>query len=94
MGKAQLQLYRQKTEELINDSLMRYAPMKQVEIRGIQIEVPSRVSCLSHRDYNKKYGTQLQDVPVMNKAVRFACENEPELWAKQQHMIEEIQRIR
>ena len=94
MGKAQLQLYRQKTEELINDSLMRYAPMKQVEIRGIQIEVPSRVSCLSHRDYNKKYGTQLQDVPVMNKAVRFACENEPELWVKQQHMIEEIQRIR
>lgn len=94
MGKAQLQLYRQKTEELINDSLMRYAPMKQVEIRGIRVEVPSTVSCLSHRDYNKKYKTQLQDVPVMNKAVRFACENEPELWAKQQHMIEEIQRIR
>ena len=94
MGKAQLQLYRQKTEELINDSLMRYAPMKQVEIRGIRVEVPSRVSCLSHRDYNKKYGTELQDVPVMNKAVRFAKENEPELWAKQQHMIEEIQRIR
>lgn len=94
IGKAQLQLYRQKTEELINDSLMRYAPMKQVEIRGIRVEVPSTVSCLSHRDYNKKYETQLQDVPVMNKAVRFAKENEPELWAKQQHMIEEIQRIR
>jgi len=94
MGKAQLQLYRQKTEELINDSLMRYAPMKQVEIRGIRVEVPSKVSCLSHRDYNKKYETQLQDVPVMNKAVRFARENEPELCAKQQHMIEEIQRIR
>lgn len=94
MGKAQLQLYRQKTEELINNSLMRYAPMKQVEIRGIRVEVPSTVSCLSHRDYNKKYGTELQDVPVMNKAVRFAKENEPELWAKQQHMIEEIQRIR
>jgi len=58
------------------------------------VEVPSTVSCLSHRDYNEKYGTQLQDVPVMNKAVRFAKENEPELWAKQQHMIEEIQRIR
>jgi len=94
MGKAQLQLYRQKTEELINDSLMRYAPMKQVEIRGIQVEVPSTVSCLSHQDYNKKYGTELQDVPVMNKAVRFAKENEPELWAKQQQMTEEIQRIR
>jgi len=94
MGKAQLQLYRQKTEELINDSLMQYAPVKKVEIRGLQVEVPSTVSCLSHRDYNEKYGTQLQDVPVMNKAVRFAKENEPELWAKQQHMIEEIQRIR
>lgn len=94
MGKAQLQLYRQKTEELINESLKRYAPTKMVEIRGIQVEVPSLVSCLSNRDYNKKYGTELKDVPVMNKAVRFARENEPELWAKQQHMIEEIQRIR
>ena len=94
MGKAQLQLYRQKTEELINESLMRYAPIKTVEIRGLQVEVPSLVSCLSHRDYNKTYGTQLQDVPVMNKAVRFARENEPELLAKQQEMIQEIQRIR
>ena len=30
----------------------------------------------------------------MNKAVRFARENEPELLAKQQEMIEEIKRIR
>ena len=36
MGKAQLQLYRKKAEELINDSLERYAPTKKVEIRGIQ----------------------------------------------------------
>ena len=94
MGKAQLQLYRQKTEDLINDGLRRYAPTKVVEIRGIEVEVPSLVSCLSHRDYNKQHGTRLQDVPVMNKAVRFARESEPELWAKQQQMIEEIQRIR
>ena len=94
MGKAQLQLYRQKTEELINECLMRYAPMKTVEICGIEVEVPSLVSCLSHRDYNKKYGTQLKDVPVMNKALRFARENEAELWGKKQQMIEEIQRIR
>lgn len=93
-GKAQLQLYRQKTEDLINESLMRYAPMKTVKIRGVEVEVPSTVSCLSHRDYNKKYGTQLQDVPVMNKAVRFARDHEPELLAKQQDMIQEIQRIR
>ena len=94
MGKAQLQLYRQKTEELINDSLERYAPMKVVEIRGIPVEVPSFVSCLSNKDYNKKYGTQLQDVPIMNKAVRFAEEDEPELFAKKQEMTAEINRIR
>lgn len=94
MGKAQLQLYRQKTEDLINEHLHRYAPTKQVKIRGLQVDVPSTVSCLSHRDYNKKYGTQLQDVPVMNKAIRFARDHEPELLAKQQDMIQEIQRIR
>lgn len=72
MGKAQLQLYRQKTEELINASLGQYAPMKKVEIKGLEVEVPSLVSCLSHRDYNKKHGTHLKDVPVMTKAIRFA----------------------
>jgi len=94
MGKAQLQLYRQKTEELINASLAQYAPTKMVEIHGIAVEVPSFVSCLSHRDYNKKHGTQLKDVPVMNKAVRFARKNELELLAKQQEMIDGIKRIR
>jgi ribosomal protein L19E len=94
MGKAQLQLYRQKAEDLINESLMRYAPTKIVEIKGIQVEVPSLVSCLSNQEYNKKHGTQLQDVPVMNKAVRFARENEPELWAKREEMVAEINRLR
>ena len=94
MGKAQLQLYRKKTEELINDSLERYAPVKMIEIRGIPVEVPSFVSCLSNKDYNKKYGTQLQDAPIMNKAVRFAEEDEPELFAKKLEMTAEINRIR
>ncbi|WP_180015817.1 hypothetical protein, partial [Acinetobacter sp. YH16031] len=94
MGKAQLQLYRQKTEELINDSLMRYAPTKMVEIKGIQVEVPSLVSCLSNKEYNKKHGTQLKDVPVMNKAVRFAREKEPELMAEREKMTAEINRLR
>lgn len=94
MGKAQLQLYRQKTEELINESLKRYAPTKIVEIKGIQVEVPSQVSCLSNKEYNKKYGTQLQDVPVMNKALRFARSNEPELMAKREEMVAEINRLR
>ena len=89
-----MQLYRKKTEELINDSLERYAPTKKVEIRGIQVEVPSFVSCLSNKDYNKKYGTQLKDAPIMNKEVRFAEENEPELFAKKLEMTAEINRIR
>lgn len=94
MGKVQLQLYRQKTEELINDSLMRYAPTKMVEIKGIQVEVPSLVSCLSNKEYNKKHGTQLKDVPVMNKAVRFAREKEPELVAERERMTAEINQLR
>ena len=94
MGKAQLQLYRQKTEELINASLAQHAPTKIVEIRGIPVEVPSLVSCLSHRDYNKKHGTKLKDVPMMNKEVRFARKNQPELLVKQQEMMAEINRIR
>lgn len=79
---------------MINDSLERYAPTKKVEIRGIQVEVPSFVSCLSNKDYNKKYGTQLKDAPIMNKEVRFAEENEPELFAKKLEMTAEINRIR
>ena len=94
MGKAQLQLYRQKTEELINESLRYYAPTKMVEIRGIQVEVPSLVSCLSNQEYNKQHGTQLKDVPVMNKAVRFAREKEPALVAERERMTAEINRLR
>jgi hypothetical protein len=65
-----------------------------VEIRGIQVEVPSLVSCLSNQEYNKKHGTQLKDVPVMNKAVRFAREKEPALVAERERMTAEINRLR
>jgi len=94
MGKAQLQLYRQKTEELINDSLQRYAPTKIIEIRGLKVEVPNEVSCLSNEDYNKKYDTNLQDVPMMNKALRFAKESDPVRYQQKQDMIVEINRLR
>ena len=94
MGKAQLQLYRQKTEELINDSLQRYAPTKVLEIRGLKVEVPNKVSCLSNEDYNKKYDTNLQDVPMMNKALRFAKESDPVRYQQKQDMIVEINRLR
>ena len=94
MGKAQLQLYRQKTEELINDSLQRYAPTKVLEIRGLKVEVPNEVSCLSNQDYNKKYDTNLQDVPIMKKALRFAKESDPIRYQQKQDMIVEINRLR
>lgn len=93
-GKSQLQLYRQKTEELINDSLQRYAPTKTIEIRGLKVEVPTLVSCLSNEDYNKKYGTNLQDVPVMNKALKFAKESDPVRYQEKQQMTAEINRLR
>lgn len=63
LGRKQIIVYRKLTEKLINESLEKYAPTKFVEIRGIQIEVPNIVSCLSHEDYNKKFGTKLQEVP-------------------------------
>ena len=93
-GKSQLTLFRQKTEELINDSLQRYAPTKVLEIRGLKVEVPNEVSCLSNEDYNKKYDTNLQDVPMMNKALRFAKESDPVRYQQKQDMIVEINRLR
>jgi hypothetical protein len=71
-GQSTIAVVPTKTEELINDSLQRYAPTKVLEIRGLKVEVPNEVSCLSNEDYNKKYDTNLQDVPMMNKALRFA----------------------
>nr|WP_180056158.1 MobA/MobL family protein [Acinetobacter sp. YH12142] len=94
MGKGQLKLYRKKTEDLINESLKRYAPTKILEIKGIPVEVPGLVSCLSNEDYNKKYGTQLKDVPIMLNKVRFAKENQPDLVAEREQMKAEIQQIR
>ena len=92
-GKSQLTLFRQKTEELINDSLQRYAPTKTLEIRGLKVEVQNRVSCLSNEDYTKQFGTDLQDVPMMSKKIRFA-KNGTDLYEQKQEMTEEINRLR
>ncbi|MCF9000215.1 MobA/MobL family protein [Acinetobacter nectaris] len=94
LGKGQLQLYREKTEQLINHSLERYAPTKILEIKGVKVEVPNFVSCLSNEDYNKKYGTALQDVPIMNKTIKYAKETDPERYKQKQDMTAEINRIR
>lgn len=92
-GKSQLTLFRQKTEELINDSLQCYAPTKTLEIRGLKVEVQNRVSCLSNEDYTKQFGTDLQDVPMMPKKIRFA-KNGTDLYEQKQEMTEEINRLR
>lgn len=62
MRQRQILIYRQLTEKIINKSLEKYAPTKHVEIRGIQVEVPNRVTCLSNDDYNEQYNTQLKPV--------------------------------
>ena len=62
-GKNQIQAYREITETLINQHLQQFAPTKKLLIGGIEVEVSSLVSCLSNNEYNRKHGTQLEDVP-------------------------------
>jgi hypothetical protein len=61
-GKNHVDHIRKTTETLINDYLSQHAPTKKISIQGVEVEVPSFVSSLSNRDYNKKHGTQLKDV--------------------------------
>ncbi|WP_180067066.1 MobA/MobL family protein, partial [Acinetobacter sp. YH12129] len=64
-GKNHVNHVRQTTENLMNDFLAERAPTKKITIKGIEVEVPSFVSSLSNRDYNKKFGTNLKDVPQL-----------------------------
>lgn len=95
IGQAQVQLFREKSEDLINESLKRHAPTKRVEIRGLELEVPNVVSCLSNKDYNKKHGTQLEDAPMMPSWIKYAKKDkDAETLAQYQSILEEIQRVR
>ena len=68
-GKDLVNLIRASSEVLINESLEQHAPTKIMKIKGIKVEVPNIVSCLSHADYNKKFGTELKPVPQIPKAL-------------------------
>lgn len=68
-GKDLVNLIRASSEVLINESLEQHAPTKIMKIKGIEVEVPNIVSCLSHADYNKKFGTELKPVPQIPKAL-------------------------
>lgn len=61
-GKNQVDHIRKTTETLINDYLSQHAPTKKIMLKGIEVEVPSLVSSLSNRAYNKIHGTNLKDV--------------------------------
>jgi hypothetical protein len=68
-GKDLINLIRASSEVLINESLEQHAPTKIVRVKGIEVEVPNVVSCLSHADYNKKFGTELKSVPQIPKSL-------------------------
>lgn len=61
-GKNHVDHIRKTTETLINDYLSEHAPTKKIMLKNIEIEVPSFVSSLSNRAYNKIHGTKLKDV--------------------------------
>ncbi|KHF78780.1 MobA/MobL protein [Acinetobacter sp. neg1] len=84
--------YRTKTEEIINEFLEKYAPRKIVVIHNTQLEVSSAVSCLSNKDYNKKYGTKLEDVPQIPRHLLYSTD--PEDQDKVAECRKEIREIR
>lgn len=59
-GKNQVVIFRQTTEQLLNDYLQQYAPQKTIMLNGLALTVENRVSCLSNRDYNTQFGTQFK----------------------------------
>lgn len=68
-GQDLMNIIRAESEVLINESLEEHAPTKIMMIKGIEVEVPSVVSCLNHRDYNKLHGTDLKAVPMIPKSL-------------------------
>lgn len=93
-GKNQIQAYREVTEILINQHLQQFAPTKKLLIGGIEVEVSSLVSCLSNKEYNKKHGTQLEDVPQIARWKLYADDLPPEVVEKIEAQKEEIRQIR
>lgn len=91
-GKNQIKTFRHLTEELINDQLQRYAPTKIMTIKGLKLEVKNEVSCLSNKDYNQRYGTQLKDVPQIPRWKLHSAD--PNIQLDVQAQKETIRRIR
>lgn len=94
-GQDLMNIIRAGSEVLINESLEEHAPTKIVTIKGIDVEVPNVVSCLSHADYNKLYGTNLKEVPMIPKSLlRLHDDADHEKLAEREALIQKVQEIR
>ncbi len=91
-GKNQVNVFRALTEKTMNAYLKRYAPTKTVVVNGQRLTVLNEVSCLSNVDYNKKYGTNLLDVPQIPRWKLHSADPNDQLDVKAQ--IQTIQAIR
>lgn len=87
LGRHQIHDYRKKTEYIINEFLEKYAPTKIIEINGLNLEVKNQVSCLSNLEYNKKYKTNLKDVPQIPRNILYSKDIED------QEKLEEYKKI-
>ena len=94
-GQDLMNIIRAGSEVLINESLEEHAPTKIVTIKGIDVEVPNVVSCLSHADYNKLYGTNLKEVPMIPRSLlRLPDDADLEKLAERDALIQKVNEIR
>ena len=92
LGRHQINHYRKITENVINKYLEKYAPVKEVEIYGVKFQVENKVSCLSNKDYNKKYGTNLKDVPQIPR--HYLHSKDPDIQEKIKMVRQIVKEIR
>lgn len=91
-GKEYVHHIRETVEDLTNEHLAIYAPTKKVTIEGYDIEVPSFVSSLSTKDYNKEHGTKLKEIRMIPPAILYSSKEED--IEKAEKMKAEIRLIR
>jgi len=89
------------TENILNEYLEKYAPSKIVQVKGLILTVPNTVSCLHHKDYNRIYGTNLQEVPMIPKSLLSLDPNKKDQdeayqakIQKRQELIEKVLKLR
>ena len=92
LGRHQINHYRKITENVINKFLKEYAPVKEIEIYGVKLQVENKVSCLSNEDYNQKNGTNLKDVPQIPR--HYLHSKDPNIQEKIQMVRQTVKEIR